>query len=559
MAYLLLRGSKAMRRGGINPPVWGIKQHIERLRKLLEPHVIGFYSSFEVTEILGFHKDSPKVPVNFFSLIVAEGSAPPDDSKIIFVGEKLTLSKKWSVGVVRYRMAPERLLEALQAFDTDNKWVPNKELIQTGTITAVPPQFVPSDGIDPHPWNALLKNNLWEGSHILELFDRSKENVRFLFEEPRHLRALADYLRPLAHMSIDGLSDRLGNIVIQLPVTVVSTVVNSHDEDGAFSIQPVWHPSVKPRRLRISCEKHEDNSIDGFDSKEVEEDMARFDVTAPGEGPRYIMWDDTNKVILGASMKTLFFTTFSMDFRSSTLGGNQRKFSVPTKGGQLEEVEISVEPRSNPALYGSSPFKPHEPWRSRRIFSNSLHELKERKEFVQYGGSAGPNRQQGLEDIRHLLRMHGEQGAWLWDPYLSADDILETLFYNKYADAELRALSSGKQPPTSKSKKSNGKTNTAWKSAQHARLENAKGNENGLNLEFRVRNGSAGWDFHDRFLIFPSKSGGALAWSLGTSINSLGRKHHILQKVQDGELIRQAFLELWEALGSKNYLVWKNT
>jgi hypothetical protein len=83
-----------------------------------------------------------------------------------------------------------------------------------------------------------------------------------------------------------------------------------------------------------------------------------------------------------------------------------------------------------------------------------------------------------------------------------------------------------------------------------------KGNCKDLRLEFRIREGSAGWPFHDPFLIFPSDIGPATAWSLGTSVNSFGQRHHILQKVADGELIRQAFLELWDELSGSDYLVW---
>ena len=85
----------------------------------------------------------------------------------------------------------------------------------------------------------------------------------------------------------------------------------------------------------------------------------------------------------------------------------------------------------------------------------------------------------------------------------------------------------------------------------------AKGNFYGLQLEFRIREGGAGWGFHDRFIIFPRAQGQALAWSLGTSINSFGNEHHILQKVAHGEPIAQAFKDLWEQLEETRYLIWK--
>ena len=78
-----------------------------------------------------------------------------------------------------------------------------------------------------------------------------------------------------------------------------------------------------------------------------------------------------------------------------------------------------------------------------------------------------------------------------------------------------------------------------------------------LKLEFRIRSGSVGWAFHDRFLIFPATGLGARAWSLGTSVNSLGKQHHILQEAGDGQLIMQAFLDLWNELDRPEHLIWK--
>jgi hypothetical protein len=72
-----------------------------------------------------------------------------------------------------------------------------------------------------------------------------------------------------------------------------------------------------------------------------------------------------------------------------------------------------------------------------------------------------------------------------------------------------------------------------------------------------VKTGQAGWAFHDRFLIFPISGRGALAWSLGTSINGLGNRHHILQQVDDGQLVMEAFRELWDQLDQPEHVVWK--
>lgn len=90
------------------------------------------------------------------------------------------------------------------------------------------------------------------------------------------------------------------------------------------------------------------------------------------------------------------------------------------------------------------PERPREPWRSERIFKQSSRQLQERKEFVQYGQFTGRGRKEALADVHWLLERHGALGAWLWDPFLNAEDVLQTLFFNPHKDSDLRALSNGK-------------------------------------------------------------------------------------------------------------------
>src|SRR5262249_526548 len=92
---------------------------------------------------------------------------------------------------------------------------------------------------------------------------------------------------------------------------------------------------------------------------------------------------------------------------------------------------------------------------------------------------------------------------------------------------------------------------------QRAVLQGMTSNLRGLQLEYRIRTGSAGWGFHDRFLIFPATDRAAQAWSLGTSVNGLRTQHHILQRVDDGQRIRDAFAELWDKLDRREHLIWK--
>lgn len=139
--------------------------------------------------------------------------------------------------------------------------------------------------------------------------------------------------------------------------------------------------------------------------------------------------------------------------------------------------------------------------------------------------------------------------------------MLNTLAYCPYWNSDLRALTGAQRPPGASATvpASSGSTTAAedFINEQRAILDGVASNWRGLVLEYRAKHGQAGWAFHDRFLIFPQVEKAALAWSLGTSVNSLGRAHHILQKVDNGQLIHEAFQELWGELNKPEHLVWK--
>lgn len=568
---------------------WGITDHITHLQKLLVPGVIGNYRSFEVTEIFGFHRDTPKQTTNFLSLLVAEPSTPPEEQPAkptLLTGKPIELrGTLWKFGVARYRISTQRVLDALQYFSTTGEWKLGTSALKVGALTPLPPQFVPADTAEPHPWNSLLKNNFWEGSHILELFDAQKPDVKFLLDEPKLLKQLAEDIMNFVKMGIDGLSDRLGNILIQLPVTVVTTKVSSSSR-GDFLVQPIWHHGTPARKLRVSCEKFEDTTVEGYGSEDVTGSQATFPIYSPGGGARYVIWDDQHQLALGASAQTAFITSIGMNVNAVGDGISTRDFYLPLSNGTLESVTVPLIEERPPNIIGTPTSNPREPWRNNRVFRDSLKSVLDRREFVQYGGKAGPDTKRALEDIHWLLQQHGRYGAWLWDPYLDAKDVLATLFYCPHKSSDLRALTAGEEPPVAKDKENYSRAtafcqraenwlrtrpfatwmgikpqaapapNQSWKEKQLGTFKDAKGNCQGLCLEFRIREGNAGWPFHDRFLIFPSKTGPATAWSLGTSVNSFGQKHHILQKVADGERIRQAFLELWDELNGSDYHVW---
>jgi hypothetical protein len=374
------------------------------------------------------------------------------------------------------------------------------------------------------------------------------------------------------------MSDRLGNIIVQLPITVLIAKFAELRVSGDFTLSTSWHPRATPRSLRASCAMEYDKAIPAFNSVSVEGPETSLPMH-DGQGlHRGILWDDENHVLLAATGDMSFINQVVINMQ--LLDPEPRVFTLSDGNGGEKTVRLGLTPKPIKITAGEPKGDPTGNWTQRRMYREETDRLLAERRFVQYKPVSGAQlHDKALDDVRHLINRYGDEGVWLWDPFLSADDVIDTLFHCRFFGSELRALTAGNTPPTEGSPnrrkrpyfgrlrarlrerfarpKPSLSASTRFAAEQRSTLTSLKSNLRGLRLEFRIRTGPAGWGFHDRFLIFPAADSAARAWSLGTSVNSLGRQHHILQKVDDGQRVRDAFAELWEALDQPEHLIWK--
>ena len=532
---------------------WSFQETRALLEKLISPGLAGVYTHYQATEIVAF-PDGDRGAVNLFTAVTAEFRArfaAPDSGFLNSKPIKLKSLKGWSFGVMRYTRPIEDLLPAIEELNGKGEWRQSGQPLTVGKLLLMPPVFVPPDSMGPVPINRALKNNFWNGSHLLEWADPEKEIFQPFFDHPPRLQHLSDAIRQWVPMGIASLSDRLGNIAVQIPVNAVMTSFGLRQNGRDFVLELAWHPNVGPRPLRAVLALEFDGVITGYTSAPIEgaETTLRLPVH---RGPhRGVVWDEENQIVLAATSPSSFISAVGLNM--AVMSPEPRVFFVKQADGSLAEQRVGLV-----NLTKSVVGKPHTDdnggWTQRRMYKDEISRLVSERRFIQYKPERGKARQkheEALADVRALISTYGAEGAWLWDPFLRARDILMTLFHCSYMSAELRALSAAREPARAK------RSRNSYADRQRAIFAEADGNRLGLRLEYRARIGPRGWDFHDRFLIFPRTDGGALAWSLGASINSLGQLHHILQRVDDGQLVMDAFQELWDELSRPEHLIWK--
>ncbi len=536
-------------------------QFVKNIIRLTTQGVLGFYNYCEVTEIFAVQPDS-KI-VNIFSIFVLEERALiPEQTTPVFLTEKLITLKGSGFngfGVSRYFITIERLYQIINDFIDHDSWQPNGKELLISNLAFTRSYFVPPNATDEVSINSMLKNNFWNGSHILEFFAQNKTPFNVFLEKPSLLQELSEKLQTIIPIRLASLSDRLGNIIFQFPINVLRTKFGFRG-DIAISLEIAWDRRVLERSLMAVSLNKFDNTYPGFAIQTIgfSEKCITINTGDSTQITNTFIWDSEHQILLAASGGIAAVRQIYL--HSHPIGPEPRQIVMPASDQTptlRQRIKISGGDFGGGSLIGDQEdeFSYRDQVNARK-YSQEQKELLAKKDFVQYGKHTGRGYDEAIADLRSLIGQYGGYGVWLWDPYLSAIDVMQTLFFCSHGGVALRALGSSDQ----KTRKQLGYSYDqleCWKSEQQAIFNTEGNNYDGLQLEFRVRHGDVGWSFHDRFLIFPIKDQEPRAYSLGTSVNSLGKDHHILQRVSNGRLVADAFQELWELLDADNFLVWK--
>lgn len=524
--------------------------HLERFRGLVQLGIVGNFTHCEITEVFAT-VEGRSGPQNVFTLAVMQEkdiSAPSG----LLNPKRLSLPglTGWSFGISRTVMTVSDFEASLTAFDATGNWCPSGKTLQTGALRQATPQFVPADQSAWIPLNKVLKNNFWSGSHVLEWANPEKDLFNPFFKKANLLQKLSEILRCFVPVDLATVSDRLGNILVQIPVTLLVASCGADRDDFTYHIQVAWRPGAVRRALRATIAAEYDGTVTGLASALVESEPVTLSLPNGMEEPKMFLLDEEHNVLAGATGGLRWIRQIGLTSHLVSRS-EPRTFSYFGRSGQILSPRVTLAGTKNETLIGEPRTDPNGGFTRKRLYRYDTERVQAERLFQQYGllgSNPTAERARAIADLHNLIARHGEEGAWLWDPYLDAVDVIETLFHSPHGGADLRALSDGAGRKSL--------TVSAYMQEQKRVLDAVTGNLLGLRLEFRIPYKVRSASFHDRFLIFPKSEGGDLAWSLGTSVNSLGGAHHILQRVDEGQRVSDAFQALWDRMGPVQ-LVWK--
>lgn len=546
---------------------------VEELNTFLEEGLMGNFKWFEAVEVIAFSVPAgaaTRIARNMFSIYVAEPGAPGPTPANPFVNEKPWRLKGldgWTFGITKRPVGVAELLACIEQYGREGVWAPpGQPALQVGELVAVPAKFCPSDSSTEVPLNGVLKNNFWSGSYVIELKDDSKAALNELVNQEELFDQLAVLIAEVVPLNLARVPDRIGDVLLQIPASALIAKFRRRF-DEPVELHLAWNPDVPPRVVVGEYRVEHDGLISSLARFEFPVGRATLHIPPNSGDLRFSVWDTEKQVVLAATAVrhapdgkgwVESSTSYELD--------EPRIFEAEGPDGVVAEHKVKLmEPGGAPRIVGRP--RPAVDWVGRRELRARMKGLVDSKRFLQYGGVGADqkaDRVRALDDIRQLIQTVSQGAVYLWDPYLSAKDILNTLAFCTNTRTELRGLTSSKPSKLSDSTEpDDGTYPTAvsnrekWMQMQRSQLDSVFPDPAPIRLEYRMSWGSDG-RFHDRFLIFPSRRGQRTrAWSLGASINHIGAEHCIVQEVAYPEPVLKVFEDLWNHCSQPENSIWK--
>lgn len=515
---------------------------------------IGFYNQCEINQVFLLDKDI--VVQNVFMLCTMEEVQKPETKTRLITSKPITVQDGYRIGIIRHQAELPFIREQIENWQKNEKWkFPNGDEIDFSDLHPLPGEFIPpsEESTNPSPISSILKNNFLRGSHILE-FQLNQSVVQPWAKDKEFIqnidKCLANHAKDLP-LQLWGVEDHIGNLILQFPVDVVSHRIKFSKDDLSLRITWGWHHSVQlPRPIRILGIAPNENSLYGMTLLNVQDsNSCTIPLVTLRNSASLALMDPETGLILGYDhhlirCRQLNIGVNLLPNRKRALKGNglHRALDVPdfVEVQSPENIVVGGDKSDDPLARGKLRLRRIE----RELYEKSLT-------FMEYGVNNN-ERTRSLIHIRDILDRFGEGDIGIWDPYLTSDDLIETLFCSKRANMMTRAIadwSSTKEFTLVGGGKVDFET---WRRITQAHLVNGS-DLNDISLEFRCCYGKHGWGFHDRFLLISEPVN--RVWSLGTSLNRLGIIHHIIQEVKVPEQLLDSFNRLWNALNDPSCIV----
>ena len=515
--------------------------------ELISCKSLGDYNCCEMISIFLWNKKQ-KLASNIYTIFTFEERISVDEKSEDLFEKLQRITDDYSLGIQRRILEVPKIRDVFKILCTSREQqridIGNGDL-QVGHLEGVTKVFIQQDSTIEILLNKILKNNFRNGSYVLEFFDIDKTVLKMWTS--KELEKLTEKIHGVLPIDLFSVSDRIGNFLFQFPSLNVRTSYLTNETESELTYQVSFCKECeKDDEFILLSEGHTDASVVAFGTKIFTGEGCNVTFTV-GDASRICKTTviDLKRQLILSCQDTSFMRKILTTMEIGSQYGEQRLI-YDEEGSLVSALEpVCVEN----ICVGAPIYRMRDDYIRNRQYDRRVEELYARAEFRRYGRNVQADK--AVADVVALMNRVTIGKVYLWDPYLTVEDLLHTWYFTRSMNVSLYAITSGEIAEKSKM------SVHAWISEQQ-KIMDKRSNHYGIHAELRCQWAEYGYSFHDRFLMNVRQGEDRpQVWSLGTSINSLGNKHHIIQSVEHPQMLVDAFEELWEELSDPECLVWK--
>ena len=503
---------------------------------LLTEGSVGFYNHAEIISI--FLVKAGK-SYNFLTRVVFLEDDEDDFKRINLTEDGLrTINNEVSLGIIQEKVNLSNSKDIFEDLVTNKIWRihDNDGDLIIGDLDPLPKSFVPK--LQDVPSNAVLKDNGDNASYIIEFFSKEFNILNLNNNEFKKIcRIILEYIP----IDLCFLTDRVGNILFQFPINLIKKTRIKFDEvDVKITLQ--WHDLLEtiPEVEVFININYDDNIIGHTSFSGVIPEEIDLKCGNSNGAPNVLIKSNESNLILYYTNE--FLMNIGMKIGVNYTNGS-RTINIDDEVFDINLTSCETSQMGFDTLNHIMVTKD-------RKYDSTSHSLMDQKKFLQYGESGVDCRDEAITDIRSIIKENCRNGLNIWDPYATSEDILRTAYFCECANTHIKVINSFSHEKKDKYEVIKEKTISDYEDFKNdeTAILNSKSNNKDINLEIRCQR-NEGWKFHDRFIIFPgSMRTKPRAWTIGTSLNSIGKSHSILMEVENSQNILDAFNKLWSEL-----------
>lgn len=537
-----------------------VSDFIKGLSLLLHKGNLGNYKFAKVDQIVLLTKG--KV-INYFTNVTVSSRIMSEEQFRFLTSSPKTISDGLKIAISSYAITVSKLKRLLSGAATDGKWNYDQTIVQLDSIFVTPRKFIPENDPTGSKYNNYVPIELYlYGSncngnyYMIELFSKKEEIKTLLGAE--EIQKIQKYIKEChLNYNLSRLQDRIGNVVCKVEVENFSHKPSALGYDRGIGLELKYSKTIEKHGITLSVVQEHDRAIY---SHEIISDFKGDSLfIEPNQCKTQVSFTDNQTGLI------LFEGVYDYQEYSDYYS----QIGIPYI------VSTFVEPR---ILH----FSDHD----EIVNLSGIRKVGNRFEYIEmalaaerkktqedawvedYGYFKSYSEKQHSEAIKDIIEIINARDL-LWDleeicvidPYLTGKDIASTVFFCKKPNIKIRALCSYRTLKDNKETKNeiDSSSTIAFIEQEKSFLESILGKSTDIRLIYRTISNGHGLQFHDRYIILNFNINRSRVWMLGSSINSIGDAHSVIQIVEAPNKIIELFEKQWELTSEQECQIFDNS